>query len=64
MCQTSVVLEHEESEELLFENVTALEVIDTGVSIITLFEGAREYADVAIKRIDFNAGKVFLCKKG
>ena len=60
MCQTSVVLEQDGSEELLLENVTALEVIDGGLSIATLFEGQKEYPGVAIRRIDFNEGKVYL----
>ncbi len=60
MCQTSVVMERDGSEELLLENVTALEVIDGGLSIATLFEGQKEYPGVAIRRIDFNEGKVYL----
>ena len=60
MCQTSVVVEHDGSEELLLENATALEVFDGGLSIATLFEGQKEYPGVAIQRIDFNEGKVYL----
>jgi predicted RNA-binding protein len=60
MCQTSVVMEQDGSEELLLENVTDLEVIDGGLSIATLFEGQKEYPGVAIRRIDFNEGKVYL----
>ena len=62
MCQTSVVMEHNGSEELLLENVTELEVVDDGLSIATLFEGQKEYPGVAIRRIDFNEGKVYLCR--
>ncbi len=60
MCQTSVVVEHDGSEELLLENVTELEVIDGGLSIATLFEGQKDYPGLAIRRIDFNEGKVYL----
>jgi len=60
MCQTSVVMEHDDSEELMLENVTALEVIDGGLLIATLFEGQKEYPGVALRRIDFNEGKVYL----
>lgn len=61
MCQTSVVLEKEDgAEELLLENVTSLEVLNDGLRISTLFEGSREYQDVAIRRIDFSGGKVYL----
>ena len=62
MCQTSVVMEQGDSEELLLENVTAIEVLDGGLTITTLFEGQSEYPGVAIRRIDFNEGKVYLYK--
>jgi predicted RNA-binding protein len=60
MCQTNVVMEKNGQEELLLENVTALEVLDNGVKITALFEGTREFLGVAIRRIDFAGGKVFL----
>ena len=60
MCQTSVVVEHDGSEELLLENVTELGVIDGGLNIATLFEGQKDYPGLAIRRIDFNEGKVYL----
>ncbi len=62
MCQTSVIMEQDDSEELLLENVTALEVIESGLSITTLFEGQQDFPGVAIRRIDFNDGKVFIYK--
>jgi len=64
MCQTSVLMEQDGSEELLLENVTGLEVLESGLVISTLFEGQKELAGVAIRRIDFNEGKVFLYKTG
>ncbi|MBW1635251.1 MAG: CooT family nickel-binding protein [Deltaproteobacteria bacterium] len=64
MCQTNVVIEQDGKEELLFENVTALEVIDSGLTVTTLFEGRQELPGVAIRRIDFDGGKVFLYKTG
>lgn len=60
MCQTSVLMEKDGQEELLLENVTSLEVTGNNISISTLFEGATEYQNVAIRRIDFTGGKVFL----
>ena len=62
MCQTSVVMEEGSSEEMLLENVTAIQVIDNGLLIATLFEGQKEYPGVAIRRIDFNEGMVYLYK--
>ena len=64
MCQTNVVIEKDGGEELLFENVTALEVIDSGLTVTTLFEGMQELLGVAIRRFDFDGGKVFLYKTG
>jgi predicted RNA-binding protein len=60
MCQTSAIMEKNGNEELLLENVTTLEVIENGLKITTLFEGSRELIGVAIRRIDFTGGKVFL----
>lgn len=60
MCQTRVVLEKSGDEEMLLDNVTGLEVSGDRVSITTLFEGAREYTQVEIAKIDFSAGKVTL----
>ena len=62
MCQTSVLMEKDGTEELLLENVTTLEVLVKGLKITTLFEGAQELVGVAIRRIDFTGGKVFLYK--
>jgi len=53
-------MEKKGEDELLLENVTALEVLENGVRITTLFEGAKEFLGVAIRRIDFTGGKVFL----
>jgi predicted RNA-binding protein len=60
MCQTSVLMEKNGEEELLLENVTSLEVLENGLNITTLFEGTKEFTDVAIHRIDFAGGKVYL----
>ncbi len=60
MCQTSVLMEKSGEAELLLENVTALEVLENGLKITTLFEGPQELRGAAIRRIDFTGGKVFL----
>lgn len=62
MCQTSVLMEKNGVEEVLLENVTMLEVLESGLRITTLFEGAQEFLGVALRRIDFTGGKVFLYK--
>ena len=60
MCQTSVLMEKNGEAELLLENVTTLEVLENGLKITTLFEGAKDFPGVAVHRIDFTGGKVFL----
>lgn len=60
MCQTSALMEKDGSQELLLENVTNLEVLGDGLQITTLFEGTKAWPGVAIRRIDFSAGKVYL----
>ena len=60
MCQTSVFMEKGSEEELLLENVTTLEVMESGLKITTLFEGTRELSGAAIRRIDFAGGKVYV----
>ena len=63
MCQTSVLMEKDGGQELLLENVTNLEVLSDGLQITTLFEGTKSWPGVAIRRIDFSAGKVYLYQR-
>jgi predicted RNA-binding protein len=63
MCQMSVVVEKDGVEEMLLEDVTTLQVGKETLKVSTLFEGTRELRDMAIRSIDFMAGKVFLQKK-
>jgi predicted RNA-binding protein len=37
-----------------------LEVLESSLKITTLFEGTKELFGVAIRRIDFTGGKVYL----
>lgn len=62
MCQISVLVEKDGMEELRLDDVTSLSVEGTGVKVSTLFEGATEIQDVAIRLIDFMGGTVFLQK--
>ena len=63
MCQMSALMEKNGSQELLLENVTDLEVLNDSLQITTLFEGTKMWPGVAISRIDFSAGKVYLYQK-
>ncbi len=60
MCQMRVVAEKDGREEVLLENVTRLELVDSGIAVTTLFEGSREFSGAALRHIDFLAGKVVL----
>jgi predicted RNA-binding protein len=63
MCQTSALMEKDGGQELLLENVTNLEVLSDSLQITTLFEGTKSWAGLAIRRIDFSGGKVYLYQK-
>ena len=61
MCQMSVMLEKEDqSEELLTENASTLEVKEEGVEISSLFDPPQVVPGVRVVRIDFMNNKVFL----
>ncbi|MBU1564915.1 MAG: CooT family nickel-binding protein [Proteobacteria bacterium] len=62
MCQTSALIEKDGGQELLLENITNLEVLSDSLEITTLFEGTKSWSGLAIRRIDFSAGKVYLYK--
>ncbi len=63
MCQTSALMEKDGGQELLLENVTNLEVLSDSLQITTLFEGTKSWSGLAIRRIDFSGGKVYLYQK-
>jgi len=60
MCQISVVVERKGELEKVMDNVTGLQVTETGVVLTTFFEEPLAVKDVSISRIDFLGGKVFL----
>ena len=62
MCQVSAFLKNDTEEELLKENVTSLEMLDKGIRMKTLFDGAMDFADVYLQSIDFSAGRIVLSK--
>ncbi len=64
MCQISVIVEHDGEQEKVMENVTGLQVTDTGVVLTTFFEEPLSLEDVSISRIDFLGGKVILNREG
>lgn len=60
MCQMSVVLEKEGSQEVIMENVTLLEAKDGGVEVSTLFDPPKLVPQATVQRMDFNSGTVTL----
>ena len=62
MCQVSAFIKDDASEELLKENVTSLKMLDKGIRMKTLFDGATDFADVCLQSIDFSAGRIVLAK--
>ncbi len=60
MCQMSVVLEKEGSQEVIMENVTLLEAKDGGIDVSTLFDPPKHVAQVMVKKMDFSSGTVTL----
>ncbi len=63
MCQMSVMLEKDDqSEELIMENASLLEVKSEGVEISSLFDPPKLLPGVKVVTIDFMNGKVLLAK--
>ncbi len=64
MCQMSVMLEKvDQSEELLTENASTLEVKEDVVEISSLFDPPLVVKGVKVVRIDFMNNKVFLANR-
>lgn len=62
MCQMSVVMAKDGSEEIIMENVTQLQVSGTTIEVSAFFEEPRTVEAVYIQTIDFLGGKVILKK--
>ncbi len=60
MCQMSVVLEKDGSQEVIMENVTLLEAKDDGIEVSTLFDAPKLVPQAMVKKMDFNSGTVTL----
>lgn len=60
MCQMSVLVRENDTEKLIMESVTRLEVKDNGVEVSTFFEEPKFVPAVQVQEIDFLGGKVFL----
>lgn len=60
MCQMSVILKTNETQEKIMDAVARLEVSAEGVSINALFDAPRLVPGVMVKEIDFLEGVVVL----
>ncbi|MBU0680064.1 MAG: CooT family nickel-binding protein [Proteobacteria bacterium] len=64
MCQMSVVLEKDGSQEVIMESVILLEAKDGGIEVSTLFDPPKLVAGATVKKMDFSSGKVILVPSG
>lgn len=64
MCQMSVVMKKDETQEKLMEAVARLEVTAEGVTISALFDQPRLIPGARVKEIDFLDGVVVLVADG
>lgn len=60
MCQMSIILEKNGTEEIILESASTLEVTEKGIEVGTLFDPPRTVKNVKVKKIDFLGGKVTL----
>ncbi len=60
MCQMTAVVCEDGQERVVLENVTELEVKEEGLRLQTMFDEPRDLPGMAVTRIDFLAGRVYL----
>ncbi len=60
MCQVNLFMKEDNSERLLYENITQMETTLNGLRVSTLFEGTSEILNTMIDHIDFSAGKIVI----
>lgn len=60
MCQMSIIMKTNETQEKIMDAVARLEVTEEGVSINALFEPPRLIPGAIVKEIDFLEGVVVL----
>jgi len=63
MCQMKIILKHGESEEVVLENASMLEVVGTGVKVTALFEQPKIIQGAEVCSIDFLNGRVTVSKR-
>ncbi len=64
MCQMSVVMKKDETQEKLMDAVARLEVTAEGITISALFDQPRLIPGATVKEIDFLDGVVVLVADG
>lgn len=62
MCQVSMYVKRDDTEELVKENVTRLECDKQGIKVSTLFEGETIVDGAVLQHIDFSEGKILIHK--
>lgn len=63
MCQASIILKQDDTNQVVLENAAHLEVTDQGVWVAALFDPPKLVPGTRILSIDFLGGKVILTRK-
>lgn len=63
MCQMKIILKQGESEAVVLENASLLEVTDKGVMVSAMFEHPVLIQGAAVRSIDFLNGRVTVTKR-
>ncbi len=63
MCQASIILKQDDTNQVVLENAAHLEVTDQGVWVASLFDPPKLVPGASILSIDFLSGKVILTRR-
>ena len=63
MCQMKIILKQAESEEVVLENASILELTDKGVMVSAMFEQPKLIPGAEVSYIDFLNGRVTVTKR-
>ena len=64
MCQMRIILKQGDTEEMVLENASTLEIVDQGVMVGAMFEHPILIPGGEVHSIDFLSGRVLVTKKG
>ena len=64
MCQARIIMKQGDSEQVILENASTLEVSDKGITVSAIFEQPIVLAGAEVHSIDFLNGRVIVTRKG